>query len=74
MAVVLGGWFVLTDGWSFEAEVRFCVNAAPPIIPPATATLVVKKVRLVVFRFICYCSTSSFIWLTELKKESPPGN
>jgi hypothetical protein len=53
MAVVFGGWFAVAGGWSFDAEVRFCCNAAPPIIPPAAATLVVKKLRLVVFLFIC---------------------
>jgi hypothetical protein len=31
---------------------KFCFNATVAIVPPATATLVVKKVRLVVFRLM----------------------
>jgi hypothetical protein len=61
IGAAFGSGLVVTGGCSLEAEVRFCFSAVPPIIPPATATLVVKKVRLVVFRVISSCSASSFI-------------
>ena len=73
MAVVLGGWFVVAASCCFEAEVKFCFNTVPPIMPVAVAMLVAKKERLV-FLFIGICSLSSFIVLTEVEEESLPGN
>jgi hypothetical protein len=52
MAVPVGSGFVVSGDWFIVIELISCLIAAHPIIPPVTARLVVKKVRLVVFPLI----------------------